>query len=57
MAIPLCLGNISKNFATAYMKIPGLIASVFKFSVDYDDIAVSDILDIHKDLMKKNGIK
>ena len=25
------------------------------FSVDYDTIAVSDILDIHKYLMKKNG--
>ena len=25
-------------------------------SVDYEDIAVSDILDIHKYLVKKNGI-
>ena len=30
---------------------------VYGFSVDYDAIAVDDILDIHKDLMKKNNIK
>ena len=29
---------------------------VFNFSVDYDAIAVDDILDIHKYLMKKHGI-
>ena len=34
----------------------GLIGSVYDFSVDYDKIAVNDILDIHKYLMKKNGI-
>ena len=34
----------------------GVIGSVYDFSVDYDNIAVNDILDIHKYLMKKNGI-
>ena len=29
---------------------------VYDFSVDYDAIAVSDILDIHKYLTKKNNI-
>ena len=29
---------------------------VYDFSVDYDAIAVHDILDIHKNLMKKNDI-
>ena len=29
---------------------------VFDFSVDYDAIAVDDILDIHKYLMKKHDI-
>ena len=29
---------------------------VYDFSVDYDAIEVDDILDIHKYLMKKNGI-
>ena len=36
----LCLGNISRD----------------DFSVDYDAIAVDDILDIPKYLMKKNNI-
>ena len=38
------------------MNKTGVIGSVYDFSVDYDDIAVNDILDIHKHLMKKNGI-
>ena len=29
---------------------------VYDFSVDYDAIAVDDILDIHKCLIKKNNI-
>ena len=29
---------------------------VYDFSVDYDAIAVNDILDVHNYLMKKNGI-
>ena len=29
---------------------------VYDFRVDYDAIAVHDILDIHKYLMEKNGI-
>ena len=38
------------------MKKIGLQGYVYNFSVDYDDIKVSDILDIHKYLMKKNEI-
>ena len=38
------------------MKKTGLKGYVYDFSVDYDAIAVSDILDIHKYLMKKNEI-
>ena len=38
------------------MKKTGLNGYVFDFSVDYDAITVDDILDIHKYLMKKNGI-
>ena len=33
-----------------------LYGSVFDLSVDYDAIAVDEILDIRKYLMKKNGI-
>ena len=38
------------------MKKTGLKDYVYDFSVDYDAIAVSDILDILKYLMKKNEI-
>ena len=55
-AIPLCLGNISEDFSTVNMKKTGLRGYVYDFSVDYDAIEVSDILDIHKLLMRKNGI-
>ena len=36
------------------MKKAGLNDYVYKFSVDYDVIAVDNVLDIHKHLMKKN---
>ena len=36
------------------MKKTGLNGYVYDFSVDYDAIAVDDILDIHNYLMKKN---
>ena len=36
------------------MKKTVLNGYVYGFSVDYDAIAVDDILDIHKYLMKKN---
>ena len=54
---PLCLGNISKDFSVNNMKKTGLNGYVYDFSVDYDAIAVHDILDIHKYLMERNGIK
>ena len=38
------------------MKKTGLYGYVYDFGVDYDAIAVDDILDIHKYLMKKHGI-
>ena len=38
------------------MEETGLNGYVYDFSVDYDAIAVDDILDIHKYLMKKNDI-
>ena len=46
-AAPLCLGDVSKDFLvdnTKKTKFPG---SIYDFSVDYDAIAVNDILDIH----------
>ena len=50
---PLCLGNISKDWSTDNMKKTGFNSYVFDFSVDYDAIAVDDILVIHKYFMKK----
>ena len=50
---PLCLGNISKDWSVDNMKKTGFNGYVYDFSVDYDAIAVDDILDIHKYLMKK----
>ena len=55
--IPLCLGKVSKGFLVDNTKITGLYEYVFDFSIDYDAIAVNDILDIHKYLMKQNDIK
>ena len=55
-ATPLCLGIISKEFSAGNMKKTGLYGYVYNFSVDYNAIPVDEILDIHKYLMKKNGI-
>ena len=38
------------------MKRTGFNEYAYDFSVDYDTIAVDDILDIHNYLMKKNDI-
>ena len=56
MATPLSLGNISKDWSADNMKKTGCNGYVYDFSVDYDAIAVYDIKDIHKYLMKKNNI-
>ena len=48
---PLCLGGLSKDFEVGFMRASGLIGYVYDFNVAYSAIA-----DIHKYLMKKNGI-
>ena len=53
---PICLGNISKDWLVDNMKKTGLTGYVYDLSVDYYHIAVNDIKDIHKYLMKKNNI-
>ena len=53
VAAPLCLGNVSKNWSVDNMNKTGLNGYVYDFSVDYDAIAIDDILDIHIYLMKK----
>ena len=52
-AYPLCLRNISKDWSIDNMEETGLKGYFYDFSLDYDNIKVSDILDIHKHLMKK----
>ena len=56
VAPPLCLGNISKVFSVGYMKKTGLNGYIYDFSVDYDGIAVDNILGIQKYLMVKSNI-
>ena len=56
VASPLCLGNISKDWSVDNMKKTGFNGYVYHFSVDYDAIAVDDILDTRRYLMKKNNI-
>ena len=56
VATPLCLGNISKNWSVDNMRKTWFNGYVYDFSVDYDAIAVDDILYIHKYLMKKNNV-
>ena len=45
-AYPLCLGNISKDWSVDNMKKTRSKGYVYDFSVNYNAIAVSDILDI-----------
>ena len=56
VAYTLCSGNISKDWSVDNLKKTGLNGYICDFSVDYNGIAVADILDIHKYLMKKNRI-
>ena len=56
VTIPLCLGNISKDWSVDNMKKIGLNGYVYDFSVDYRIVVVDDILHIHNNLMKKNDI-
>ena len=56
VAIPLCLGNISKDWSTDNMRKSSFTGYVYDFSVGYDAITVDNIKDIHKHLMKKNDI-
>ena len=53
---PLCLENIWKDWPADNMKETGFTGYVYDCSADYDAIAVDDIEDIHKYLMKKNNI-
>ena len=51
---PISLGNISKDCSVDNMKKTGFTGYVYDFSVDYDSVAVDDIKNIQKYLMKKS---
>ena len=53
---PLCLGNISRDWSVDNLKKTRLNGYVYGFTVDYDIIAVDDILDIHTYLIKKKNM-
>ena len=53
----LRFGNISEEFSTNNMKKTGLNGNVYDFSVAYKVIDTSNIIDIHKYLIKKHDIK
>ena len=53
----MCLGNISGDFSANNMKKTGLNGCVYDFSVDYRAFDTSNIIDIHKYLMKKHDTK
>ena len=46
-----------KRLSVDNMKKTGLNGYVYDFSVDYDAIAVDDLLDVDKNLMENNSIK
>ena len=56
VAIPLCLGKISKDWSVDNVKKTAFTGYVYDFSADYSVVTLDDIKDIHKYLMKKNGI-
>ena len=52
----LGLGNISTDFTAINMKKTGINRYVYDFSVDYNIVDTSNIINIHKNLMKKHDI-
>ena len=53
VAIPLCLGNISKELPVDNMKKTGFNGYIYEFSVDYDATDNDDVVDTHKYMTKK----
>ena len=52
-----CLGSISNEFSATDFREVSLNENVYAFSVDYNSIDKSDILNIHKCSITKNNIK
>ena len=52
-----CLAGISNAFSATESREVSLNGNLYDFSVDYNSINKSDILNIHKYVMTKNNIK
>ena len=52
-----CLGSISNGFYATESREVSLNGNVYDFSVDYNSIDKSDILNIHMYLLTKNNVK
>ena len=52
----LCLGNISDDWTASNAEKTGLFGEVYYLAVDYTSISVGEIYNLHRYLMKKNGI-
>ena len=55
--IQSCLGRISNGFSATESREVSLNRNIYDFSVDYNSIDKSGILNIYKYLMTKNNIK
>ena len=53
---PLFLDKISKDFIVNNITKTGLNGYVYDFPVDYNTIDVSDIVEVHKYILKKRDI-
>ena len=53
----ICLGSISNGFSATESREISLYGNAYNFSVDYNSIDKSDILNIHKFLMNKTNMK
>ena len=51
------LWSISNGFSAMESREVTLVANVYNFSVDYNSVDKSDILNIHKYLIVKNSMK
>ena len=56
VAIPLWLGNISKDWSVDNIKSTRFNGYACGFTFDHDATDIDDIKDIHKYLMKKNNL-
>ena len=52
-----CLGNISNEFFAVESREVSLKGTAYDFSVNYNAIDISDILNVHKYFIVKNNIK